>query len=313
MLTRMLTILLGMAAIILAGTFWRQITGMEAATTLRAHLVRAVYEIFLPALVLRVMWQSPVDLNMVRVPLLAWLGVFAALGLAALIYRGGRWFAGEERERRAMAGALLLAASFGNITYLGLPVLTQTYGAWAASVAIQYDLFVCTPLLFTVGLLLASRFGSGAALHPLHELLRVPALYGAVAGVLLSLLAIPMPGWLLNTLTLLGSAVVPLMLLSIGMALRWQAGWLARLPLLLPAVAIKLALAPLLVWGGAVLIAMPANLLAPTVLEAAMPTMVLGLVLCDRFRLDTALYAEAVTVSTALALFTLPFWHRLAG
>jgi len=39
-----------------------------------------------------------------------------------------------------------------------------------------------------------------------------------------------------------------------------------------------------------------------------MPTMVLGLVICDRFKLDTSLYAEAVTVTTALSLITLPLW-----
>jgi len=44
------------------------------------------------------------------------------------------------------------------------------------------------------------------------------------------------------------------------------------------------------------------------VLEAAMPSMVLGLVLCDRFRLDTTLYALAVTVTTLLSLLSLPLW-----
>jgi hypothetical protein len=42
-----------------------------------------------------------------------------------------------------------------------------------------------------------------------------------------------------------------------------------------------------------------------------MPSMVLGIVLCDRYGLDSALYAEAVTVSTALAVLTLPLWLTL--
>jgi predicted permease len=40
-----------------------------------------------------------------------------------------------------------------------------------------------------------------------------------------------------------------------------------------------------------------------------MPSMVLGIVFCDRYGLDTALYAAAVTVTTALSLITLPFWY----
>jgi len=38
---------------------------------------------------------------------------------------------------------------------------------------------------------------------------------------------------------------------------------------------------------------------------------VLGLVICDRFKLDSTLYAEAVTVSTTLSLLTLPLWLKV--
>jgi predicted permease len=37
--------------------------------------------------------------------------------------------------------------------------------------------------------------------------------------------------------------------------------------------------------------------------------MVLGIVLCDRYALDSALYAAAVTITTAASLITLPLWH----
>jgi len=44
-----------------------------------------------------------------------------------------------------------------------------------------------------------------------------------------------------------------------------------------------------------------------------MPSMVLGIVICDRFNLDTSLYAAAVTVTTAMSLLTLPLWHAWVG
>jgi len=70
---------------------------------------------------------------------------------------------------------------------------------------------------------------------------------------------------------------------------------------------------PLIVWGACIGVGMPAKLLAPCVIEGAMPCMVLGLVLCDRFKLDSALYAESVTLTTILSLFTLPVWLRLVA
>ena len=302
----MLTVLTGMAAIIAAGLVWRIMLGGKAAETIRGYLAKAVYEIFLPALVLHVMWQTPVTLNVLRVPVVAAVAVLLSLLVAFMIYGNGTRLGG----RRA-AGAMLLGAAFGNFTYLGLPVLTQTFGPWAQSVAIPFDLFASTPLLFTVGIMLAGHYGSGTGGHAVLELIRVPALWAAVGGLLLSAANAPMASWLDETLGVLGAAVVPLMLLSIGMALRWQAGWLGRAPLLLPVLAIQLGLMPSIVWAACLVVGMPEKLVAPSVIEGAMPCMVLGLVICDRFKLDSGLYAEAVTVSTALSLLTLPLWLGL--
>lgn len=305
----MLATLIGMAAIIAAGLFWRILLGGKDAEIIRGYLAQTVYAIFLPALVLHVMWQTPVDLDALRVPVVAAIGVLLSLLLAALIYGNGQRVGGKKA-----VGALLLAAAFGNVTYLGLPVLSQTFGAWSQSVAISYDLFANTPLLFTVGVMLAGHFGHAKNVaHPIIELLRVPALWAALGGLLLSLFGVAMPVWLDTSLGVLGAAVVPLMLLSIGMALGWQSGWLRRVPLLLPVVVIQLILMPLIVWAACLGVGMPAKLLAPVVIEGAMPCMVLGLVICDRFRLDASLYAEAVTLTTVLAMISLPLWLKLVG
>jgi predicted permease len=310
----MLNILIGMAAIIVAGVLWRLLLGGHAAETIRSHLAQAVYQIFLPALVVHVLWQTPVDLNSIRIPVVASLCVLLSL-LAALLVYGNGWlvkaFMGGSHANRAI-GALLLAAAFGNFTYLGLPVLTQTFGPWSQMVAIHFDLLASTPLLFTVGVMVARHYGTaGGSEHPFVGLLRVPPLWAAIAGLALSATHVPMPSWLDESLGTLGSAVVPLMLLSVGMALRWQSGWAARMPVLLPVLAIQLVLMPLIAWAACIGVGMPERLLAPSIIEAAMPSMVLGLVICDRFKLDSSLYAEVVTVSTALALLTLPVWMQV--
>ena len=305
----MFATLIGMSSIIAVGLAWRLLLGGGQASEVRAQLARAVYAVFLPALVLHVMWKTPVSLDVLRIPVVASVGVLLSLLAAALMYGDGKRVGGKKA-----VGALLLASSFGNVTYLGLPVLTQTFGAWSQSVAIPYDLFANTPLLFTVGIMLAGHFGSSQKpAHPLLELVRVPALWMAVAGLLFSLSGVAMPAWLDESLGVLGAAVVPLMLLSIGMALSWQAGWLRRAPALLPVMVIQLLLMPLIVWGACIGVGMPDKLLAPMVIEGAMPCMVLGLVLCDRFKLDSSLYAEAVTLTTILSLASLPLWLRLIG
>jgi predicted permease len=69
---------------------------------------------------------------------------------------------------------------------------------------------------------------------------------------------------------------------------------------------------PLLALGFALMVGTSGQTLTAVVLEGAMPVMVLGLVLCDRFGLDTGLYATTASASTLLALLTLPFWHGVA-
>ena len=212
---------------------------------------------------------------------------------------------------KPIVGALFLAAAFPNVTYLGLPVLEKTFGPWASSVAIQYDLFACTPLLLTIGILIARLHGTGGERdNPFLALLKVPPLWAAVAAVILNLSDISLPEGLEGFLQTLANGVVPLMLIALGMALTWESRQLQRLPLVLPVLAIQLFMMPLLVWGATSLLGLHGELRTAVVLEAAMPSMVLGVVLCDRYGLDTGLYATVVTISTALSLFTLPLWYQ---
>ena len=294
------------AFLILAGVIWRRLSPFgTSAGEMRHALTSLVYGFLLPALVLEVLWEAPLGLETLQVVLLALVCVLGGLGAAWL------WYA-RRRLDGPVLGALLLAAGWGNFTYLGLPVLEGSLGPWARGVAIQFDLFAGTPLLLTLGIVLASRLGGRSTPRGLvRELVMVPPIWGALAGVALNLAGVPMPDWAAQMLAMLGNGVVPLMLFSIGLALRWAPGLRRRAALVIPVLVLRLALVPLVILGLAQLLGLSSGLRAATVLEAAMPTMVLGLVLCDRFGLDTPLYAEIVVLSTALAAVTLPAWFAI--
>jgi malate permease and related proteins len=299
----MYEVLLQAAVLVVCGIAWRVLKpfGLAADDTRRV-LSSLVYGLLLPALVLKVLWTAPLGLDVLRIASLAAGGIFAGLLLAAVVYR--LW-----GTPLPAAGALLLATAFGNVTYLGLPVLESTLGYWTREVAIEYDLFASTPLLLTVGVLLAQRYGGVHAPGKfISGLLKVPPLWAALLALLLNSIQAPMPHWLAGLLDKLASGVTPLMLIVVGLGLAWQRGWAQRLTLLVPLLVVKLLLVPLLVWALAPFVGVHGELLTAVVLEAAMPSMVLGIVLCDRYGLDSALYAEAVTVSTALAVLTLPLW-----
>jgi len=160
--------------------------------------------------------------------------------------------------------------------------------------------------------MLAAYYGSSKEEpHPVLEVLRVPVLYFALFGIGCGAFGWSQPLWLSSCLQVLSSAVVPVMLLSIGLALSWRSGWVLRIPILIPVVFVQLVAMPLLVWGAGLAANMSHETLMVAVIEGAMPSMVLGLVLCERFKLDISLYAEAVSLTTACSLLTMPMWLSL--
>jgi len=301
----MTEVLFQMVGLILFGIGWQLFkpAGLSPTET-RKVLTSVVYYVLLPALVLLVLWKADLSTRPVLIAVSAASGIAAGFLLGFLTCR-------VCKNSRAEAGALILAMAFPNATYLGLPVLEATFGSWARGIAIQYDLFACTPLLFTVGVLFAARMGNSLETRAslVSGLLRIPPMWAAIVAMGLNLADVPMPTLVEGLLDLLGRSVVPLMLFSLGLSLEWSSSLWRLLPSLVPVVVISLFLVPLVVWAVASILGMQGEVLAAVVLEAAMPSMVLGIVLCDRFNLDSSLYAAAVTATTALSLITLPLWY----
>ena len=308
----MLTVMTQMGALIVAGVVWRTLQpgGLDADTARRV-LTTLVYYLLLPALVLQVLWTAPLGLDSLRIAFVAGATVLA---MVALTLAACRVCAAE----RAAIGAMLLAAAWPNATYLGLPVLDSLFGEPGRAVAIQYDLFACLPLVLTLGVLLARRYGDPAAVRlygggsPLRGLAAVPSIWAALAGVALNLAGVPLIDWLDVFLGFLADSVAPLMLFSLGLALVFHRFRGRDMRPLAVVTVIQLLVAPLFAFALVRLTGLGGVPGVGAILEAAMPAMVLGLVFCDRFRLDTGLYAAAVTLTTALSLVTLPLWFALA-
>lgn len=299
--------LLQMAILIGCGVGWRYLrpAGLDAQHT-RKVLTSVVYYLLLPAMVLIVLWRADVGLESLQYTFMGTACISA--GLAAM------WLIGKLcRFQHARLGAMLLAAAFPNVTYLGLPVLEQSFGVWARSVAIQIDLFATAPLLFSVGVMLSGYYGREEAEtpKPWWTFFNAPPFWATGLAVLLNLRKVAIPSWADGVLERLADGVVPLMLVSLGLALDWKAVHWRNLPYIVPVIAVKMALMPLFAWWLAGFLTLGGAHKAATVLEMAMPCMVMGVVFCDRYGLDTPLYAMAVTVTTVLSLLTLPFWFQL--
>jgi predicted permease len=299
----MLAALLQMSLLIACGSAWKQYAPAHISPLAhRRALTDLVFYILLPALVLDVIWRAPLNQSSLFISLLAASAVASGLAIVWFLLR---YIDCSPKQK----GVLLLASAFPNATYLGLPVLDQVMGPATRATVLQYDLFACTPILLSLGMLIARHYGDNKTeLHPLKALSKVPPLWAVAVGVMLNFSGFAQPNFIHTILATLAGGVVPLMLIVLGMSIRWQSLHLRLLPLLMPVIITSLFLVPLVVLTLSYFLGLSSYLMQQVVIVAAMPTMVFGVVISERYQLDTELYASAVTVTTLFSLITLPLW-----
>jgi predicted permease len=137
----------------------------------------------------------------------------------------------------------------------------------------------------------------------------LPPIWGVAAGIAVHVMGITVPLLLMDAAALMGSVVVPLMMFMVGLALDFRD--LKRLPIALPAIGLKLILAPVLVWWIGSLLGLPSDALKAISIAGAMPVMVTLLVIADEFGLDVSLTAICITISTVVMFFSMPVMMKL--
>lgn len=201
-----------------------------------------------------------------------------------------------------------LGAVVGNTAYFGIPAALALLPPAAVGYAISYDLSA-TLFTWTIGPSLIER--RPLAWRPLLRALAAsPASQGLLGALLLQLT--PWHGLLATWLWWPARVVVWLSLVMLGLRMAAVLG--TPLPRsLLPSLLSKLLLFPLVVLGLALLLRLPALLLAPLVLQAAAPTAVSVLLLSEAARVDPRRPAALVLWSTLAALISVPLWAALLG
>ena len=304
----MVSLLAQMGLPILCGIAWGIIKpgGLDAELTRRV-LTTVVFNLLLPALVLSVLWRSEIGLEALKISLFGI--IIIALGMGIIWPVSKLW-----RMERRRLGAVMLGAAFPNVTYLGLPVLEQTFGPWVRALVIQIDLFAAMPMVLVMGAFIGRHYGEAGGRHHntiLRSLLTNPPLLAAVFAVLLNLSGIPQPGWLGAMLERLSATVIPLMLIALGMGLNWSSLRWQNLPLSALVLVCRLAIVPCFGFLLGQRLGFSGDKLAALVMEAGMPSMMLGVVFCDRYRLDTAFYSMIVVLSTVAGIFSVELWRQL--
>lgn len=258
---------------------------------------RLNYFILFPALLFSSLASAPLDNP--ALPRLA-LAVLLGLGIAwlalLLLRRLRGWPAGR-------FGAFSQGALRFN-TYLGLAAVGSLYGQQGLTLAaLMLALMVPTVNVLSVWSLTAERGVSARSL--LLPILKNPLILACLGGALINLSGLGLPGGSARLLGLLAAASLPLGLLCVGAALRPQE-LRGEGPALLANSLARLLLMPLLAFGVARALALPAMESTLLVLFFALPTAPTAYVLTRQLGGDSHLMAGIITLQTLLAALSLP-------
>lgn len=208
------------------------------------------------------------------------------------------------RLQRAPDGAL--AATYSNTVFVGIPVLTQAFGA--ASLQYAFPVIAFHGLIAFSLYYLAARTG-GKLSGSLVAAAKNPVVLSLMLGLAVNLSGLALPALPAQVLALLSGAALPCALLALGAALAsFRVGsWRASLV----AVMVKLLVLPAGVLAMAHVLGLAHEVTVVLVILAACPAGVNGAALIQSDGHNPAHASSVILLSTVLCVATLPLWLAL--
>ncbi|HVZ14091.1 MAG TPA: AEC family transporter [Bauldia sp.] len=272
-----------------------------------------VFTVAIPMLIFRVVATADFSGG---TPWRLWIDYYIGFSIA--------WIVGTQVMRRvfrrdARAGLVAgVSSAYPNALLIGLPLVIAAYGATGAA-AVSLLIAINLPVMMTISAILIERalvtdglapdadFGSTAR-GIARALIKNPIVIGVFAGTAWRIAGLPIAGPAGDVVARLGDIASTLALFTVGMNLRHY-GISGNIRTALAVCVIKLVVMPALVFAAvAFLFHLPQTWGRAIVIASACPTGVNAYLVATRFNTGQALASNSITLSTALAVFTVAFW-----
>jgi malonate transporter and related proteins len=277
-----------------------EVLGRDSA----AALNRFVFYFALPPAVFIAMARAPID-KIFNWPFIgAFVGGSVLTLLIALVV--GRFWFRHDVATLTVAG---IAAAFGNVFILGLPLLLTAYGPDGALPSIVAGLSIT--ILFICGAIavLESARATGpsalrVAVQSVGAIFRNPLLISLLLGILCAMIALPLPKAASNYLDLMAAAVAPAALFSLGLSLidRKLTGNAAEVIWL---TALKVIANPILTFALVTYVFVLDPLWSQAaIILSAMPIGANPYIIAQQYNVHVDTVSSAVVVSTGMSVVT---------
>ena len=210
-------------------------------------------------------------------------------------------------RQKADEGTVGFALMFGNVGFMGYPVVASIFGNEAVFYAAVLNV-VNTFVVFTVGTMLITGKSEVEGSRFQKKVLYSTPMLAAYLTMLIVILRIDnIPEWISQPLIMLGNITVPAALLIIGSSM----SSLAMRSLLgnrtvYATTLFRLVLLPVGIYYMSMLLGFSQFVASLNMVVIAMPVATYGTILCLKYNKDTTFMAEVTFITTLLSVITIP-------
>ena len=198
---------------------------------------------------------------------------------------------------------VLVTVMIANTAFMGYPVNLGIFGHEGFLRAIFCD--IATMCIFLIlSFVLVIKFG-GTVKKAIRKIALFPPLWAIVFGLGLNILNVPIGPVLNNTVNYLGNGAIPLIMISLGLSI--DLAGLSRSKSMVAFTSImKLLFFPAIAFIVVLFLGLSDLQYTVAIVEAAMPSGMLSLVLAITYNLDYQLTSDCILINTVISLITLP-------
>jgi len=266
------------------------------------QLSRLVINITCPALILSSAMTGELPDRRFILPLLL-ISVVTYVVLAGVAFVLPRYLT----KRRTDEGAIGFALMFGNVGFMGYPVVASIFGHEAVFYAAVLNV-VNTFAVFTIGtVLITGKSDVESQRFEKKVLYSTPMLAAYLTMLIVALEIDNIPAYVSQPLTMLGNITVPAALLIVGSSM-------SNLPLramlgnrtVYATTLFRLLLLPVAVYYMTLALGFSPFVVNINTVVIAMPVATYGTILCLKYGRDTTMITEVTFITTLLSMFTIP-------
>ena len=220
-------------------------------------------------------------------------------GVAFLLPR----FLTKKKDNEGIVGFALM---FGNVGFMGYPVVASIFGQQAVFYAAVLNV-VNTFAVFTIGTILIVGDLSDGRRFQKKVLYSTPMLSAYLAMLIVAFGIDGIPGIISQPLTMIGNITVPAALLIIGSSMSQLSArsMLGNMTVYTTTV-FRLLLIPIGLYYLCSALGFDSYVVNINTLVVAMPVATYGTILCLKYNRDTTLITETTLITTLLSMITIP-------